>query len=197
MNTKTKKAEETKRRIIAAAQKLISKKGFNFTSVREITEAAGCAKGTFYLYFESKTDLLLYLIAETQKKLDAIISKELGGISDDPFKQIDNTIRRICLMMQDNDIDLRLLHSAEILEFFMEQRISVDYFNIHIKKVASFIEKGIQKGYFRRLNPQLYGKIIFFLAHNILESAMLQQQPADIATVKNEICIIIQKILEA
>ena len=51
METKTKKAEETKNRILSSAQKLFHKKGFEATSIREIVEDAGCAKGTFYLYF--------------------------------------------------------------------------------------------------------------------------------------------------
>lgn len=60
MKTKTKKSEETKKRIILSAQKLFCKKGFEATSVREIVEDASCAKGTFYLYFETKIDLLTH-----------------------------------------------------------------------------------------------------------------------------------------
>lgn len=197
MSTKPKKADETKRRIISAAKKLIRKKGFDATSVREITEAAGCAKGTFYLYFETKTDLLMHLIVEMQKSLTETISKELSSISEDPFRQIDNTLSQICLLMQENDLDLRLLHTGEILGFFMEQKNCVDYLNALTEKVALYIEQGIKKGYFRRLDSQLYGKLIFSMVHNILESAMLQHNPSDLVTVKNEFSIIIRKILEA
>lgn len=48
MESKIKKSEATKLRIVQAAQRLFQKKGFEATSVREIVEAAGCAKGTFY-----------------------------------------------------------------------------------------------------------------------------------------------------
>lgn len=196
MDTKTKKAEETKGRIISSARKLFNKKGFEATSVREITEAAGCAKGTFYLYFETKTDLLIYLIDEMHKNLSAIISNELNIMTGDPFAQIDNVLTNVCSMMYENDIDMRLIHTSEILGIITEQNIRIDYFKDLIEKISVFLSEGIKKGYFRKLNPQLYSKLIFSLVHQMLESSMFYKSPSDIITVKNEIGIIIRKILE-
>jgi len=50
--------------ILEAARKVFSKKGFNDTTVDDIAEAAGVAKGTVYLYFRSKREI--YLAALTQ-----------------------------------------------------------------------------------------------------------------------------------
>lgn len=51
---------ETRRADLAnVALKLWAEKGFSGTSVAEIARVAGVAKGTFYLYFESKDALLL------------------------------------------------------------------------------------------------------------------------------------------
>ncbi|HEY8427747.1 MAG TPA: TetR/AcrR family transcriptional regulator [Sandaracinaceae bacterium] len=50
---------ESRRTALAeVALKLWAEKGFDQTSVAEITREAGIAKGTFYLYFESKEALL-------------------------------------------------------------------------------------------------------------------------------------------
>lgn len=196
MEPKTKKAEETKTRIILSAQKLFYKKGFEATSVREITEEAGCAKGTFYLYFETKLDLLIHITNELYKNFDAIISKEITVISEEPFTQIDNIFAKICLMMQETDLDLRLLHTSEVLGIITEQNVGDHCFNTLISNISTFLGEGIKRGYFRQLDPAFYSKLIFAMGHQILESAMLYKYPADIVTVKKEIGIIIRRILE-
>ena len=41
-----------------AAEKLFLEQGVAPTTVEQITDGAGVAKGTFYLYFSSKEDIL-------------------------------------------------------------------------------------------------------------------------------------------
>lgn len=45
--------------IIEVAIQLFAKKGYHLTSIQEIADAAGIAKGSMYLYFKSKEELLL------------------------------------------------------------------------------------------------------------------------------------------
>jgi len=44
--------------ILNAAVKLFGERGYHATSLQDIIEAAGCSKGAFYHYFESKEDLV-------------------------------------------------------------------------------------------------------------------------------------------
>jgi AcrR family transcriptional regulator len=48
------KGDRSRRRILDAAEKLFADLGFHAASIVKITEAAGVAQGTFYIYFESK-----------------------------------------------------------------------------------------------------------------------------------------------
>jgi AcrR family transcriptional regulator len=48
------KGDRSRRRILAAAESLFADLGFHAASIVKITEAAGVAQGTFYIYFESK-----------------------------------------------------------------------------------------------------------------------------------------------
>lgn len=48
--------------LMRAAVSVFSRDGYGGASIRAITEAAGCATGTFYLYFPSKEDLFAALI---------------------------------------------------------------------------------------------------------------------------------------
>jgi AcrR family transcriptional regulator len=56
------KKENKRERLLNAAIELFSKKGFDQTSIGDITAHAGVAKGTFYSFFEKKGDVLLYLV---------------------------------------------------------------------------------------------------------------------------------------
>lgn len=68
------RGDDRRKKIIANAARLFSAKGYHGTTVDEIVQATGIAKGTFYLYFESKEDLLVEviknLIDETLQKID-------------------------------------------------------------------------------------------------------------------------------
>lgn len=59
--------------LLEAATKLILKKGYSHTSVEDITNEMGIAKGSFYTYFKSK-NLLLKTIAE--KKIEEMMEKQ-------------------------------------------------------------------------------------------------------------------------
>ena len=45
---------EVRRRLLAAGRDLVHARGFSASSVKDITDAAGVPKGSFYAYFESK-----------------------------------------------------------------------------------------------------------------------------------------------
>jgi AcrR family transcriptional regulator len=50
--------------IAAAAARLFAERGVANTAVSDIVKAAGVAQGTFYLYFESKDDVVLAVVDE-------------------------------------------------------------------------------------------------------------------------------------
>ena len=56
--TRKQKAEETKGKIFATAVKLIKEKGYNNITISEICKAANVAKGSFYVHYKSKEDIV-------------------------------------------------------------------------------------------------------------------------------------------
>ncbi|MCD6450647.1 MAG: TetR/AcrR family transcriptional regulator [Thermotogaceae bacterium] len=78
------KAEEdtTKAKILSSAEKLFSEKGFRKTQIYDITRLAGVGLGTFYLYFETKQDVLKELVIRINRMLRHTIKAAISGISD-------------------------------------------------------------------------------------------------------------------
>ncbi|MDD3725943.1 MAG: TetR/AcrR family transcriptional regulator [Candidatus Ratteibacteria bacterium] len=65
--------------ILKASLRIISEKGYSATTIEEITEKAGVGKGTFYLYFEDKTDLFYSLIKE---EFDNLIQETIKTVEE-------------------------------------------------------------------------------------------------------------------
>ena len=53
---------ESKSRILQAASRLFSEKGYDATRVHEIADAAGVNKALIYYYFQNKEDILDSLV---------------------------------------------------------------------------------------------------------------------------------------
>ena len=53
-----KQAEQTKKKIFETAVSLIKEKGYNNITISEICKTAGVAKGSFYVHYKSKEDIV-------------------------------------------------------------------------------------------------------------------------------------------
>ena len=72
--------ERKRLRILTAAGELIARHGYRRTSVEDIAKHAGVAKGTVYLYFKTKADLLVQAIVEEKKR---ILGQILPSLEED------------------------------------------------------------------------------------------------------------------
>lgn len=62
----------TREELLRAGRRLFSERGLYDSRVEDITASAGIAKGTFYLYFESKEDLIRAVAREAFEELGAL-----------------------------------------------------------------------------------------------------------------------------
>ncbi len=74
------KKRETRRRIVEAATRLFSERGFDAPTVDDIAAAADVAKGTIYNYFDSKEAILFEFLLEVERRVQG----ELGRFAEAP-----------------------------------------------------------------------------------------------------------------
>lgn len=63
------KGARTRRRLLEAAEKVLGEYGYHDASIVKITEAAGVAQGTFYLYFSNKKEIFDDVVADLNRQV--------------------------------------------------------------------------------------------------------------------------------
>ncbi|WP_169569641.1 TetR family transcriptional regulator [Sneathiella limimaris] len=111
--------------VLQAAKKLFSSSGFFDVSMSNIAKEAGVAKGTVYLYFETKEEIFLTLALEELSSWFCHVEKELvattGELSNTQFLEI----IRGALQGRDSMYELvSLLHSVLEKNVSFEQAVS-------------------------------------------------------------------------
>jgi AcrR family transcriptional regulator len=148
-------SDERKSQIINAAEEIFTQKGFDEARMDDIAEGTGLSKGTLYLYFKSKDDLIIAI-------LDRMFQRE--------FKQFENlnldeqsavdTIWKITDLLA-NDI-LRMLRLIPIVYQFLAlafrnryvQTALKQYLNHYLEILIPIIQRGIDSGEFRQVDAR-------------------------------------------
>jgi AcrR family transcriptional regulator len=60
---------DTRRRVLDAAERVFAEHGYHEASIVKVTEAAGVAQGTFYLYFDSKKAVFDELVVDLNRRV--------------------------------------------------------------------------------------------------------------------------------
>ena len=76
-------SEEKKQKIIASAKKEFTRVPLEKVSIKNIVEQAEIARGSFYQYFNSKEDLLLYIVKNQKEQLFLKMKETLQNTKGD------------------------------------------------------------------------------------------------------------------
>lgn len=76
---KEKQRQERKALILQAAEEVLMEKGYHETSIDEIAARVGIAKGTVYLHFASKEDLVIALFAQDLEKFQQLVGNTVAS----------------------------------------------------------------------------------------------------------------------
>jgi len=139
-----KKGEKRKLDLIQIAYRLFVSRGYEHTSVDEIIEEAGIAKGTYYYYFQSKEQMLeevigMMLQAEAEKA-EAVLHTGLSV----PEKIV-GIIASIQPAREERTIDNALHRPENIL---MHNKIKERIYDLIVPILSRAAAEGVEKGLF-------------------------------------------------
>ena len=168
---KTKKAEATKNSIIKAATDLFMVTDVSKVTINEIVKKAGVAKGTFYLYFESKDDIVWEFIEEQTGQANGWFKTfETRGYSDDDIKEIANfavTFTKKHLKV------LKVMHNARFYNFLGVKKMEEHYFSYWISPIYVWVEKGKILGKLNVKNSKLTAYYLVTSIHEMLDRCII------------------------
>ena len=151
--------------IIKAARKVFSEKGFNRTTVEEITSKAELSPGTLYLYFKNKEELYTFLSIAVLKRF----SVENQKIVDCAIP-VEKKIERYCdifMDVYDHDptilINLFHLQSGEALHHLSDEVMQPlkKYSALAYGSMVATIKEGIEAEVYINESPMALADILW------------------------------------
>lgn len=170
--------QEKLERIRKAARTLFRQKGFDNTTIAEIAESAGVAKGTVFLYARDKHDLLFLIFLED---ITAVAEKGFATLPDAPLlEQLLHVFTQL-LQLYAKQPALALLFIREVLVLKEDRRDDYNLMTVEFfARVASLLDEGVRRGELKRdLDTMLTAQSLFALyAFTLL--AWLQDKRPDV-----------------
>ena len=135
---------KTKRKIFETSMKLFAEKGYDATSIEEITATVGVAKGTLYYHFSSKEEIFKFLVEEGVKLLtnSILIKTDKLTNSIDKIKAI--VLIEIKILVKYESFMTIIL--SEIWGTGSRSKMCRDYVFKYIQLIQEIVEEGIKKG---------------------------------------------------
>lgn len=97
---------DKKLEIIEKGFEIIHLKGYNATGVKEIVDAAGIPKGSFYNYFESKEDFVIQVLQYFADRSNTAMGESLRDRSLPPLQRIEKYYKDSIKYFRERDFTL-------------------------------------------------------------------------------------------
>lgn len=186
MSSVTKKLEK-KMKIIDTAFSLFRQYSVNETAIDDIVKAAGIARGTFYLYFKDKSDLLEQIILyKSTEYMKTVLKNTLDETQDS-----DSDFYESVKLFLNCFIDF-LIENKEVLPV-MQKNISSciknipEFFSSEISDLYnSFIQKMVELGYTPE-DAHITAFIVIDMTGSVCSDAILHKKPFPIEKIRNTV----------
>lgn len=157
---------KTKRKIFETSLRLFSEKGYDATSIEEITATVGVAKGTLYYHFNSKEEIFNFLVEEGMKLLINSIEIKISRCDNvlDKIKAV-SLIQLKAIAKYENllTIVLSQVWGNETRNLFCKNKV-MEY----IEVIQQIVQEGVNNGDLVECDAEILASEIFSLTCSTL-----------------------------
>jgi AcrR family transcriptional regulator len=177
-------SQDSRQRILQAAESVFSEKGYHQATVDEVAERAGVAKGTVFYNFESKAVLFETILRDGMNYLATTVQGKLAG-NEPPLEQIASIIELHVATLLENPGFLAIF-SRELshgLEDHVRATVRRER-DGYVSFVAGLLEEGKRYGIVRGLDSMMLASTFFDMALSVCSYALDRRgtvRTADIA----------------
>jgi AcrR family transcriptional regulator len=178
----SKRPEERRVDLLDAAAKVFAKKGIAEATVEDITNAAGVAKGTFYLYFDSKEHVLALL----KQRIFGEVMTRLGRLPRPTdvkswWAYSDGVVEETVGFMFENR-DLVHLITRELSRHTGAGQFQGGLMDFEMNLLEAFatgLREGMDAGAFRVSDPEVTAVLIHHAIISTVHHALMGAPPMD------------------
>ena len=157
-------ADKVRKKIIDAASALYVKKGFNATSIQEISEAAGVSLPVTYHYVKQKSAIMRMIMEDVLNTFRENLLRMVHGI-DDPEKKL-TIAAKVYFEVVDQQREKALLIYQKSNSLDKASKARIMQLEVELSNIfGDMIREGIEQGIFRKVDIDLAAYNIIIAAH--------------------------------
>lgn len=184
MSKVSEKQQNKRINILDAAYELFIEKSFNNTSIDDVVKSAGIAKGTFYLYFKDKHDLMERIIIRKSALILRYVLEELQKKKED----CEMTFSDQMLFVTDKIVDYLEQHKEIITLMGKNFSSCLSYFStIEDDELKAMLNELVQENIANGFSEQETLKRIYLivtLVGSVCYDSFVYESPFKISEIK-------------
>jgi len=187
--------EERRNEILDTSEILFATKGYVKTTVNDILEVIGIAKGTFYYYFQSKEEVMNEIV---MRFIGIGVESAKAIASDANLKATEKIFQIISPQNQDTtqkEHILDELHQVNNAE--MHQKSLVETILQLTPIITEVVEQGIKEGSFKTPYPKEVVEFLLISSQFLFDAGLFRWKPQEIIQKSKVFAYIAETMLEA
>ena len=162
--------QERRRQIMTAAKHVFAEAGYHGASINAIIERAQIARGTFYLYFESKSAVFDSILDQAMADLRARIRRiEVDDAASAPQMQLrDQVMATLEYVVSDRPLATLLLSAGHTPDAEAAERLG-QFFGEVQDLLRRAMETGMEIGLLRKVDPELAAAAMLGMFRGVIE----------------------------
>lgn len=178
--------------ILEAARRVFAKKGFTEATMEEIAAAAGLAKGTLYLYFESKRDVYLKTLRHGKAELLEQIRNNMQtsqGLRDKIRSLVATRVK-----YSEEHRDFFKIYLTEFGNIIHPAAVNREFRDLHFqqeKLLEQDLREGIERGDIRPLRADALAFLLQDMTRSLITRRLLGWSKADVEEDIDFLCDLI------
>lgn len=184
--------QERRRQIMTAAKHVFAEAGYHGASIHAIIEKAQIARGTFYLYFESKATVFDAILDQAMTELRARIRRIEVEDSTAPPPQVqlrEQVVATLDFILRDRPLATLLLSAGHTPDAEAAERLDQFFGEIRDLMVRA-METGMEIGLLRKVDKQLAAAAMLGMIRGVIEQLIRDPNPPSIDTVVSELLLV-------
>jgi len=146
----TARGQETRARLLAAAEKVFGEKNYFRVTIADLTREAGVGQGTFYLYFPSKEAAFRELVQQRGHELRTVTRLATSDAGDRPQAERSGFAAFFDFIHQHRTL-YRVVRQAE----FVDPALFQEYYRVFAEGYSEALAAAMERGEIGRIDPEV------------------------------------------